>query len=61
MMFIPRLVTWGAGLLVVVMLGAIYTHLSSGIGSPAFAILALLLAALAGYLRKDRAIGLGKS
>lgn len=60
MMFVPRLATWGAGLLVVVMLGAIYTHLSSGIGSPTFAIVALLLAAVAGALRKDQAIGLRK-
>lgn len=58
LLLIPRTATWGAAIIVVVMGGAAYTHLSTGIGSPMTAIIALLLAAVAGWLRKGEAVGL---
>ena len=61
MLMIPRLAFWGGGILVVVMAGAAYTHLSTGVGSPVMAIVALILAGLAGWMRKKDAIGLGGS
>ena len=59
LLLFPRLATWGAGILAVVMVGAAYTHISTGIGSPAMAIVALVLAAVVAWLRKPDAIGLG--
>ncbi len=61
MLLVPKLAFWGGGILVVVMAGAVYTHLSTGIGSPTFAIVVLLLAAAAGWLRKGDALGLNRS
>lgn len=34
----PRTASWGAALLIVVMTGAVYTHLATGIGSPFHAL-----------------------
>jgi putative oxidoreductase len=50
----PRLAFYGALLLSGVMIGAIYTHLFTGIGSPAFAIFLLIVAlALVGFRWRD--------
>ena len=46
LVLIPGVATFGAGILAVVMLGAIYTHVSSGIGSPMMASIYLILAGL---------------
>lgn len=48
---IPRVSFIGAGILIVIMAGAIYTHLSTSIGSPFFAIILLVLAVSLLYLR----------
>jgi uncharacterized membrane protein YphA (DoxX/SURF4 family) len=61
MVLIPKFATWGAGLIMVVMLGATYTHLSSGIGSPAMAIASFVVAAIVAWLRKPDAVGIGGS
>lgn len=34
----PRTASWGAGLLIVIMMGAVYTHLATDIGSPFHAL-----------------------
>jgi uncharacterized membrane protein YphA (DoxX/SURF4 family) len=60
MLLVPRLAFWGGGMLVVVMAGAVYTHISTGIGSPVMAIVALALAGAAGFLRKDKALMIGR-
>jgi len=44
LVLLPSLASYGAAILAVIMLGAIYTHLSTGLGSPAFAVQLLLLA-----------------
>lgn len=51
LVLVPRFATYGAAVLSTVMLGAIYTHLSTGIGSPATAIQYLLVALPFGLLR----------
>ena len=53
---IPRVATFGAAILVIVMGGAVFTHFSTGIGSPWMALLMLALAAVLGWLRKDDAL-----
>jgi len=55
----PRTSTWGAAVLVAVMIGAAYTHLSTGIGSPWGALVFGLVAAIVGWSRRERALGLG--
>ncbi len=54
----PSLASYGAALLGVIMVGAIYTHLSTGVLSPAFAIQMLLLTAALMALRYPDAKGL---
>ena len=60
----PRFATWGAAIIAVVMVGATWSHLSSGIGSPVMAIVSLVVALVVGWLRKGDALflsDLGKS
>jgi hypothetical protein len=57
LLLFPSLAFYGAGLLVVVMAGATWTHLSTGIGSPAFSLQLLLLAAAVAALRYPDARG----
>lgn len=56
MVLIPRVAFYGAILLTVIMAGAVYTHLSTGIGSPALAIILLVLAAAQALVTKNRAL-----
>ncbi len=51
LVLIPRLSFYATILLAMDMIGAIYTHLSTGIGGPEFAIIALLLAVILAILR----------
>ncbi|MDH3627330.1 MAG: DoxX family protein [Acidobacteriota bacterium] len=51
LVFIPRTALFGAGLIFVVMLGAVASHLISGSGSPVPALIALLMAGFVGSLR----------
>ena len=52
---VPRFASYGAGVLGVVMLGAIYTHVSTDIGSPSTAIQYLLVSVGYALLRyRDR-------
>ena len=55
LVLLPATVLYGAALLVAVMLGATATHFLTGIGSPAFALLYLVLAAALAYLRREDA------
>ena len=48
---IPRTALYGAALIVVVMIGAAGSHLISGVGSPAGALVALAMAAFVGGVR----------
>ncbi len=55
LILVPRLATYGAAIVAVVMLGAAYTHLATGIGSPAAAVQYALVAAAFGLFRlRDR-------
>ncbi len=56
LVLIPRVATYGAAILVIVMGGAAFTHISTGIGSPWMALLLIALAAALGWLRKDDAL-----
>ncbi|MCE7991872.1 MAG: DoxX family protein [Roseivirga sp.] len=56
LMLVPKTAFYGAVILSVVMIGAIGTHLITGIGGPVFAILSLLAAAGAGWLRFENRI-----
>ncbi len=55
-LLIPRLTTWAAAGLLVIMVGALYTHISTGIGSPAGAAITFVGLAILAYLRRDRAL-----
>lgn len=55
MVLVPRVAFYGALLLTAIMIGAIYTHLSTGIGSPAFAIFLLILAITHAVLTRKKA------
>jgi hypothetical protein len=48
---VPGLVFYGSVSIAVVMIGATYTHLSTGIGSPSMALLSLAVAVLLMWLR----------
>lgn len=60
MVLVPRVAFYGALLLSVIMVGAIYTHLSTGIGSPIFAIFLLVLAIAQAVITKNSAWLLSK-
>ncbi|NER13014.1 DoxX family protein [Leptobacterium flavescens] len=53
---IPRFSFYGALTLIAVMIGAVYTHLSTGIGSPGFAIITMILLALIAFLWKKETL-----
>ncbi len=58
LLLVPKLAAWGALILIVVMAGAVYTHLTSGIGSPLIAIVCLVVLAVVAWLRRRQALGL---
>ncbi len=47
----PRFAIWGAALIIILMLGATYTHLHTGIGSPLFALIYLAMVVIVAILR----------
>ena len=51
LVLIPKTALYGALLLAAIMGGAIYTHLTTQLGSPAFAIILLLLTVVLCFLR----------
>ena len=52
MVLVPRLAVYGAAVLAVDMIGAVYTHVSTGIGSPTPALVYLVLCVVLGWLRQ---------
>lgn len=55
LVLLPFTATYGATLIAIIMVGAVYTHLVSGIGSPVSALVALVLSSLLIWLRwRDR-------
>jgi len=56
LLIFPRTTTIGSSIGFVVMLGAIYTHLSTGIGKPGFAILLALVCLVLIFLRWPESI-----
>ena len=53
LILVPKTRRLGAGLIVIDMVGAIYTHLRTGIGSPVLAAIYLVLAAGIVLLRRE--------
>lgn len=57
LVLVPRTSLYGAALIVAIMVGALFSHLTSGVGSPVAAILALVLASTVAaariYQRRD--------
>ena len=51
LLLVPSLATYGAGVLVVILAGAIYTHVSTGLHSPAFALQLFFMCAALAALR----------
>ena len=51
LLLIPRTATWGASLLMLDMVGAVYTHLSTGLGSPFHASRNFVLLGLIAFAR----------
>lgn len=51
LVLIPRISFYGASLIVILMIGATYTHLSTGIGSPIFALIYLMMGVTLAFLR----------
>ena len=45
LLLVPSLATYGAGILTLILAGAIYTHLSTGLHSPAFAVQLIFMTA----------------
>ena len=60
LVLVPRTAFYSSILFICIMVGAIYTHLSTGIGSPAFAIILLLLALAQAYITFNNALIFGK-
>ncbi len=56
LVLVPKLAAYGGFFIVVLMAGATYTHMSTGIGSPMFAIIYLVLALVLIYLRKEQTL-----
>ncbi|MEQ9263963.1 MAG: DoxX family protein [Balneolaceae bacterium] len=52
LLLLPRVSFYASLVLSFIMLGAVYTHISTGIGSPWFAIITALLLMLTAYLLK---------
>ena len=61
LILVPRTSWLGAGIVVVVMFGAIVTHLTSGVGSPFGAGVVLALAMVVGILRWRQSQGTASS
>ena len=51
LLIVPRTSAWGAGILITVMAGAVYSHLSSGLGSPFHASRNMVLLAIVAWAR----------
>jgi len=51
LLLFPSLATYGAGILTVILAGAIYTHLSTGLESPSFAVQLIFMTAALAALR----------
>lgn len=56
LVLIPRMAFYGAVLLAAIMAGAVYTHFSTGIGSPALAVILLTMAVVQAVITKNRAL-----
>ena len=54
LVIIPRLSAYGSVLIGTIMIGAVYTHINTGIGSAMFAAIYLLMAIGLGFLRYDQ-------
>ena len=57
LVFVPRTAAYGAGLIGAIMLGAAYTHASTGIGSPMQVVPQLIFCAAVLYLRWPDRLG----
>ena len=51
LLLFPSLATYGAGILTIILAGAIYTHLSTGLHSPSFAVQLIFMTAALAALR----------
>lgn len=60
LVLIPRTAFYSSVLFILIMIGAVYTHLTTGIGSPAFAIILLILSSIQAYLTFNNALIIGK-
>ena len=60
-LLVPRLTTWAAGGLVCIMLGAIYTHLSTATPGVFVPVIALMALAALAYTRRKDALFLAES
>ncbi len=60
LILLPKTAVYGAALVMVLMLGAVYTHLSTGIGSPVFAFVYLATAIVVAVLRFSLAASVRK-
>ncbi|HSR50311.1 MAG TPA: DoxX family protein [Acidobacteriota bacterium] len=57
LLLIPAAASYGGLVIAGVMVGAVYTHISTGIGSPVFPGVLLIAALVCCYLRLNRAFG----
>jgi len=53
LVLVPRVALYGCITIIVLMVGAVYTHLSTAIGSPLFAVIYALMAVALGTLRYE--------
>lgn len=60
LVLIPRTAMLGAVMVVIIMGGAIYTHIATAIGSPAFAVVLLLMAVALFFLRWNQSVFLAR-
>lgn len=60
LVLVPATAAFGALIIGIVMIGAVWTHISTGIGSPVFAVVYLVMAGGLGVLRFSDAGWLGK-
>ncbi|MEM9532354.1 MAG: DoxX family protein [Pseudomonadota bacterium] len=61
LVLVPRTALFGGTLIVVLMVGAVYTHLSTGIGSPLFAFIFIGAALMVAFLRFGVALGVRRT
>lgn len=57
LLLVPKLAFYGAVALIVDMIGAIFTHLSTGVGSPFHAVRGIVLLAILAWLRRPGVLG----